>query len=374
MRKIQYPISLSIFESDYYNSLKMKNEGDINKFLEGLPFIFKRIKFKDLILSGFENLIDFSFLLENYFDTKTVAEVNIFKSYFDYSANQPNIANFFMKHKSEIELQTCFYCNIDFINSFSDFGEYENELHFLNTASIEELRIILGNDKAKIIYNTVRFNRINHFKELLKIKGIGPTTIDRLKSFDLKKMTKNKNHFTLDHFIPKVKYPYFALSLYNLIPSCYACNSKFKGVMEFKDINNLKFISPSSKSNSLFEGMEFKLYFNVPGVYFKSKIKNVNLLDDIRVDIENSGGINEFDTYLDMFKIKGRYVYHKKESLKLLQKRKSYSDSEIIEIAKISGRDITDIKSDIFGSVIFNDEDEPFAKYKRDIAKQLRII
>ena len=76
-----------------------------------------------------------------------------------------------------------------------------------------------------------------------------------------------------------------------------------------------------------------------------------------------------------MFKLKGRYVYHKNESLKLIEKRKLYSDTEILEIAKISGRDVNDIKSDIFGSVIFNDSEknEPFAKYKRDIAKQLKI-
>ena len=32
----------------------------------------------------------------------------------------------------------------------------------------------------------------------------------------------------LDHFLPKSKYPQFSLSLYNLIPSCYTCNSLFK--------------------------------------------------------------------------------------------------------------------------------------------------
>lgn len=32
----------------------------------------------------------------------------------------------------------------------------------------------------------------------------------------------------LDHFYPKDKYPYLALSLYNLVPVCDRCNSKFK--------------------------------------------------------------------------------------------------------------------------------------------------
>jgi hypothetical protein len=38
---------------------------------------------------------------------------------------------------------------------------------------------------------------------------------------------------TLDHFYPKSEYPYLALSLYNLVPSCYPCNSSLKGKIDF---------------------------------------------------------------------------------------------------------------------------------------------
>ena len=38
---------------------------------------------------------------------------------------------------------------------------------------------------------------------------------------------------TLDHFYSKSDYPYLALSFYNLIPSCYSCNSSFKLKQEF---------------------------------------------------------------------------------------------------------------------------------------------
>ena len=31
-----------------------------------------------------------------------------------------------------------------------------------------------------------------------------------------------------DHFFPRSRYPFLSLSLYNLIPSCYRCNSQFK--------------------------------------------------------------------------------------------------------------------------------------------------
>lgn len=44
---------------------------------------------------------------------------------------------------------------------------------------------------------------------------------------------------TLDHFFPKAEYPYLALSLYNLVPSCYVCNSSLKRDINFFDEEHL---------------------------------------------------------------------------------------------------------------------------------------
>lgn len=39
-----------------------------------------------------------------------------------------------------------------------------------------------------------------------------------------------KNHLpALDHYLPKSKYPFLALSLQNLLPTCHKCNTSFKG-------------------------------------------------------------------------------------------------------------------------------------------------
>jgi hypothetical protein len=37
-----------------------------------------------------------------------------------------------------------------------------------------------------------------------------------------------------DHFFSKARYEYLTLSFYNLIPSCYICNSNLKGNIDFK--------------------------------------------------------------------------------------------------------------------------------------------
>ena len=44
---------------------------------------------------------------------------------------------------------------------------------------------------------------------------------------------KPKHLFSIDHYYCKVKHPYLALSFYNLIPSCYSCNSTYKGTKVF---------------------------------------------------------------------------------------------------------------------------------------------
>lgn len=55
---------------------------------------------------------------------------------------------------------------------------------------------------------------------------------------------------TLDHFYPKALYPHLALTLPNLIPSCYTCNSSLKGDIDFFftphlhplfDVENIRF-------------------------------------------------------------------------------------------------------------------------------------
>ncbi|WP_411850225.1 hypothetical protein ACLB90_15095 [Stenotrophomonas sp. LGBM10] len=40
---------------------------------------------------------------------------------------------------------------------------------------------------------------------------------------------------TLDHYYAKSIYPYLAVSLYNLVPSCYTCNSALKRDLDFLD-------------------------------------------------------------------------------------------------------------------------------------------
>lgn len=44
--------------------------------------------------------------------------------------------------------------------------------------------------------------------------------------------TRRLHQSDLDHFFPKSEYPLLSLSLYNLVPSCCRCNSRFKGARD----------------------------------------------------------------------------------------------------------------------------------------------
>jgi len=228
-----------------------------------------------------------------------------------YSNLQNKIAAFFMSYSLLFNKKTCYYCNIDFINTISKNG-------------------------------------------------------------------KNFNHFTLDHFLPQADFPYFSLCLYNFVPSCYSCNAKFKKDKKFTFNDNLKFLSPSSSEYKLNSDFGFKLLFNAKGATDADKFHNIKNLTDFDIVIGNLGPTAEFNNFVDMFKLDGRYLFHKNEALTMILKRQIYSDSELIEIEKTLNhfRDLDSIKKDIFGSAIFDDEEknEPLTRYKREIAKQLGLL
>lgn len=129
----------------------------------------------------------------------------------------------------------------------SDFGEllykrvfnYDN---YRNKDVIGEVYKILGFDKATCPYCNSE-----------------PVTIISVDNED----TQGKHNLTLfelDHFYPKSKYPYLALSFFNHIPSCSNCNGKLKRSRDFtiethihpynRDFNNIyTFVPNRSISN-----------------------------------------------------------------------------------------------------------------------------
>lgn len=80
--------------------------------------------------------------------------------------------------------------------------------------------------------------------------------------------------------------------------------------------------------------------------------------------------------FLSIFKINGRYTFHKDLILQLIEKKIKYPDSQIKELSKKRGISSEELRKEIFGIELFYklNSDLPMIKFKKDIALQLKII
>lgn len=299
MLKIKYSSNL---EDNYYKEIAKSKADKFN----GLTFEeyynkhykkFLTYELKEILYGNFEKLIEIKNKIGKKDDNKIKSFFNYDKSKINNSSPlisklQPKISEFFQKN---IEVHICYYCNIDFINTF-------------------------------------------------------------------KKNNETKNAFTLDHVLEKADYPFLALSLYNLVPSCYVCNSKVKdSKIPFDDF------SPTNKNFDFDERVKFKSF-----------ISNTNLQIEKEQDfyiklIENYS--NKFDKYIESLNLNNRYDYHKYKVLEMIEKRREYPDSRINELADLTKKTQEEIKQDLFGIYISEDlHQRPLSKLIKDISEELDLI
>ncbi|WP_445710877.1 HNH endonuclease [Flavobacterium sp.] len=368
MRKINYNLKSEDIENYYLEITKDRDSryllsnkvSNIDKFLKTLD---KSFSFEEIILADFIRLLDYINSIENHIEQVIKPKI---------------LANYKDDEKKYVE---------DFFKIRYD-KEYKSQIR-INKKKKEEISKVINKKVCSIFpkIETILYengtisNCISDFfmkhSEELNIKTCYYCNIDFVNVFE----KNTKNHFTLDHILPKSKYPYLSISLFNLIPSCYSCNSKFKRNKEFKDLEFIHKISPSSKTFELDKLLKFKLNFDVNTIGFENSISKIKLIDDVKAKLTNLTSEKEVDIFIDMFSLKGRYEFHNGLAEEMVNKRKKYSDTQINEIVKIFKKngiliDKESFKKDIFGSMIFEKEDsnEPFEKYKKDIAKQLGLL
>jgi hypothetical protein len=109
----------------------------------------------------------------------------------------------------------------------------------------------------------------------------------------------------LDHFYPKVKYPFLAVTLENLVPACQVCNSRLKKEIDFYRIKHLHPLNPSE---NIFKKINF-LYLGNKNIYIEKKA----LLS------------NQEQQYLETFRIEEIYNHHTEILDDILVKNKKYN-------------------------------------------------
>lgn len=180
--------------------------------------------------------------------------------------------------------------------------------------------------------------------------------------------------FQFDHFFPIEKFPYLSVSLYNIIPSCAACNHKKSNThLRIKD-------SYHPYYNSIEEFSEFKVSFpeNIEKLSFR-QLQSMDI-DKIKIQFNSRFSntkklIEEYDTLFDISAI---YARHKDIAhIIMIQSvlRNRYYQKSIMKIGGLFPDESTLLKYILGGSVDIADTlNKPLSKFTRDIARKLKLI
>lgn len=178
---------------------------------------------------------------------------------------------------------------------------------------------------------------------------------------------KIKSNAQIDHFYSKDKYPYLALSLYNLIPSCSSCNHS-------KGNNQNEVVYPyteqfgnEGKFTTEFESDDEIYKYDLSYLYGKSD--NFKILLNIK---EESNIKNSIEASNKVFKLEEIYNCYKQQVKDLLLKNVIYDTTTINELYN-NYSNLFESKEDliriIFATYVEQDDlgKVPLAKLYRDI-------
>lgn len=162
-----------------------------------------------------------------------------------------------------------------------------------------------------------------------------------------------------DHFHPKSKYPYLALSFYNLIPCCGSCNS----------IKKEKHIDINPYDNGF--GEDCKFYIDkMENCIFNEK------RDKWDIKLPNHG---KYESHDSVFSLNDLYNKHKDYVEEIVYKAQLYNDdylNDLIDIFSKSGLTEKEITRLIFGNYISPEEygKRPLSKLTADILEQCDVV
>ena len=145
---------------------------------------------------------------------------------------------------------------------------FDKDLEEIVTAEPKELRKLISiapNNfpdtilELKDLYYVFRNKFGVEFLERLEINVCPYCNREYIFKFEDTKKKESRILASLDHYYDKDTYPFLAISLFNLIPSCHICNSKFKHTKNFYDIQHIHPFEDNFNSMAKFH---FKLVTN----------------------------------------------------------------------------------------------------------------
>ena len=197
MIKINYPENIIKFNTEYVECLgiEKKQWSEFKRSIEdeNIKKIFEKYpNLHDILLLPFEELLSIYQEFpkqEIEQDDNGKKKKSIYEEFFSYDKLQPKISKFFMMYDKELNLKTCYFCNIDFINVISI-----SILDILTIGDEKDLKALneIGVSLAKRIIEYRKTNEINQVEDLENINGINSSTIEKIKKSKIKKNVSTK--------------------------------------------------------------------------------------------------------------------------------------------------------------------------------------
>ncbi len=162
----------------------------------------------------------------------------------------------------------------------------------------------------------------------------------------------------LDHFYPKSKYPYFAISFYNIVPACSVCNHTK--------------LEESIDLHPYFEGFDNNCKFRLRTKEGKEDSLDWALENEIEIAFSNT------NRNIDAFALKELYNEHTDYVEEIIDEVQAYNKqyyNSLIDSYRGLGKQEADIERFIWGNYLENAEHEnrTLSKLTKDILEQLRI-
>ncbi|MFP3592968.1 hypothetical protein [Chryseobacterium sp. SIMBA_038] len=187
--------------------------------------------------------------------------------------------------------------------------------------------------------------------------------------------TKKGTRFEFDHFFDKARYPYLALSFYNLVPSCHICNSNLKGSKKFNLDDNIHPYIEGFSNNIVFSLTPKNINF----INGKSSAYRINFRKHELSNINNQKTKAAFKN-IKTFRLTELYNLHKDYVNEIIIKSVIYNDDYIKELYdKYNGTLFSsedDVRRMVFGNYIQENDfsKRPLSKLTRDIASELKLL
>lgn len=162
----------------------------------------------------------------------------------------------------------------------------------------------------------------------------------------------------MDHYYCKEKYPFLAMSFYNLVPSCPSCN-------HIKSNKRIYF----SPYDTRFKSSEL--------LHFNFKIKSIDFIHDSnQLEVTLTSLNKRMNSNIDTLKLNSQYEIHKGVVQELFKKKLLYTETKLNEIQRDFNGLFTseeDMKRTLFGNYIteIDIHRRPLAKLTSDIYFEL---